>query len=42
MTWQIDDGYWKQYASRGSVSSLTVRDLNGTASATSSAPRPRP
>ena len=28
-TWQIDDGYWKQYASRGSVSSLTVRDLNG-------------
>lgn len=28
-TWQIDDGYWKKYASRGSVSSLTVRDLNG-------------
>lgn len=28
-TWQIDDGYWKQYSSRGSVSSLTVRDLNG-------------
>lgn len=27
-TWEIDDGYWKRYASRGSVSSLTVRDLN--------------
>ena len=28
-TWDIEDGYWKRYASRGSVSSLTVRDLNG-------------
>lgn len=28
-SWQIDDGYWKKYASRGSVSSLDVRDLNG-------------
>ncbi len=27
-SWKIDDGYWKQYASRGSVSSLDVRDLN--------------
>ncbi|MEM9799666.1 MAG: VCBS repeat-containing protein [Planctomycetota bacterium] len=28
-TWQLDDGYWKQYASRGSVDSLQVVDLNG-------------
>lgn len=28
-SWEIDEGYWKQYASRGSVSSLTVTDLNG-------------
>lgn len=28
-SWKIDDGYWKKYASRGSVSSLDVRDLNG-------------
>lgn len=27
--WTIDDGYWKRYASRGSVSSLSVEDLNG-------------
>lgn len=27
--WSIDDGYWKQYESRGSVSSLHVMDLNG-------------
>ena len=28
-SWTIDDGYWKQYSSRGSVTSLTVKDLNG-------------
>jgi hypothetical protein len=28
-SWQIDEGYWKQYAARGSVQSLTVMDLNG-------------
>lgn len=28
-SWAIDDGYWKKYGSRGSVSSLTVDDLNG-------------
>lgn len=28
-TWQIDEGYWKRYGSRGSVSSLDVVDLNG-------------
>ena len=28
-TWQMDDGLWKEYQSRGSVTSLTVRDLNG-------------
>ena len=27
-TWKIDEGYWKRYASRGSVSSLEVLDLN--------------
>ena len=26
---RIDSGYWKQYASRGSVASLEVLDLNG-------------
>ncbi len=28
-SWAIDEGYWKKYASRGSVSSLSVMDLNG-------------
>ena len=28
-SWQIDEGYWKQYAARGSVTSLSVMDLNG-------------
>jgi len=28
-SWQIDEGYWKQYSARGSVQSLTVMDLNG-------------
>lgn len=27
-SWQIDEGYWKQYAARGSVSSLEIMDLN--------------
>lgn len=27
-SWTIDDGYWKQYAGRGSVTSLSVMDLN--------------
>lgn len=28
-TWQIDEAPWKSYATRGSVLSLDVRDLNG-------------
>jgi hypothetical protein len=28
-SWAIDQGYWKKYASRGSVTSLKVLDLNG-------------
>ncbi|MDG1491753.1 MAG: VCBS repeat-containing protein [Planctomycetota bacterium] len=28
-SWQIDEGYWKQYSARGSVQSLSVMDLNG-------------
>ncbi len=28
-SWQIDEGYWKQYPARGSVQSLKVMDLNG-------------
>ncbi|QDV08304.1 FG-GAP repeat protein [Planctomycetes bacterium Poly30] len=28
-SWSIDDGYWKKYSSRGSVTSLSVVDLNG-------------
>ena len=28
-SWAIDEGYWKQYTSRGSVTSLSVLDLNG-------------
>lgn len=27
-SWAIDEGYWKQYTSRGSVTSLSVLDLN--------------